>query len=214
MTRVSHPIAPPEALRLGPRSNSSLPLRFLSGVLAKALLVLTLAFASSGCFIVTDPVFLDALPNRPPRIVEESVQPARQVTVPALPGCSVTFRAQAEDPDALDTLIARWYIDYDAENNPAPFAESELAYVDALPNTPRLRIPAALTLRLDAVNNPLPLGDHAVEVLVTDGTLINRDPVPRPPIGTFADGGPISDRSYVVSYAWFVHVTDEGSSCP
>jgi hypothetical protein len=174
----------------------------------------SLGFLSGGCLLVSDPAYLDAFPNRPPRLIEESAQPARRVTVPALPGCSITFRIQAEDPDLGDTLVARWYIDYDPQTNPSPFSESELGYAESVGNAPRQRVPATLTIRLDAANNPLPRGDHVVEVLVTDGTLVNRVPAPRPPIGTFPDGGPIEDVSYVVSYAWMVTVTNEGTACP
>jgi hypothetical protein len=163
---------------------------------------------------LSDPAYLDPLPNRPPRLIEESAQPQRRVTVPALPGCSITFRIQAEDPDLQDTLFARWFIDYDPQSNPSPYSESELTFAEPVGNAPRQRIPATLTIRLDAANNPLPLGDHVVEVLVADGALINRVPVPRAPIGTFPDGGPIQDQSYAVSYAWFVDVTNEGTACP
>jgi hypothetical protein len=163
---------------------------------------------------VSDPIYLDAIPNRPPRIIEDSAQPARRISVPALPGCFVTFRVEAEDPDVNDTLISRWYIDYNSTNNPSPYAEAELPYADPSGAGVRQRVPANLTIHLDAVNNPLPVGDHVVEVLVADGAMVNREPAPRPPIGTFPDGGPITDTSYVVSYAWFVNVTNEGSSCP
>jgi hypothetical protein len=175
---------------------------------------LSLALFLGGCPIVTDPVYLDPIPNRPPYLIEDSAQPARRISVPALPGCAVTFRIQAEDPDVDDTLISRWYIDYDAVNNPAPYAEAELPYAEAAAGAVRQRIPATITIHLDAANNPLPVGDHVVEVLVADGALVNREPTPRAPIGTFPDGGEITDTSYAVSYAWFVEVTDEGAACP
>ena len=45
-------------------------------------------------------------------------------------------------------------------------------------------------------------GDHVVEVLVSDGALVNRDPQPRPI--TLLDGGTGLEPTYAVTYAWSV----------
>ena len=218
MTFMSDPEAFPGGHAGGPALNRPESLGSRASRLAKRLLLplcgLWLAASTGGCPIVSQPAYLDAIPNRPPFIIEDSAQPARSISVPALPGCSVTFRVQAEDPDVNDTLISRWYFDYDATNNPSPYFEAELPYAQPAADGTRQRVPATLTIQLDAANNPLPVGDHVVEVLVADGALVGRDPAPRPPIGTFPDGGPIEDTSYAVSYAWFVNVTDEGTACP
>ena len=49
-----------------------------------------------------------------------------------------------------------------------------------------------------------------VEVLVSDGALVNRDPQPRPV--TLLDGGTAQDPTYAVTYAWIVTVV--AGPCP
>ncbi|MFN0064494.1 MAG: hypothetical protein ACKVPX_18480 [Myxococcaceae bacterium] len=179
--------------------------------LASALLVLSSLVVSPGCFVLQDAVYLETLANRPPRIVEEGAFPDRRITVPQLPGCAVNFSVPAEDPDVDDSLTARWYVDYDRDNNPTPFRE-----FPPLPNTGRaLRAaPAALTIPLDALATPLTLGEHVVEVLISDGDVINRVPQPRAPVGVLPDGGRIAQETYAVTYAWFIEVTSQGTVCP
>ena len=172
--------------------------------------VLALLAAGLGaCLIPPDDRILDFPPpaqNRPPRIIENLAQPDRRVTLGTGTTCLQTFSVQVEDPDVDDPIIARWYVDYDATSNPAPYGQDQ-----RLDNNGKaLRDePATLTLAPSSSGSPLATtGAHLVEVLVADGRLVNREPLPHPSV---EDGG--LNPSYAVTYAWLVTV-DDGVPCP
>jgi hypothetical protein len=177
--------------------------------LAKGLLVgVVAAVLGSGClWPVEDPVLEDLPPrkNRPPRILEQNVVPQRRTTIGNGIGCKLEFKAQVEDPDLNDLLVVRWYIDYDPLSNPSPFGlESSLP-----PDGNAIRSTSAtLTVELSSPGHPLRVpGDHMVELLVSDGRLINRDPQPVATEGF--DGG---NPTFASSYPWFVTV-EAGDCC-
>jgi hypothetical protein len=167
------------------------------------------AMAMWGCLLPQDDHYLDLIPdsrNKPPRILESLVFPDRMVITNNGADCSVVFSARVEDPDVGDPITVRWYVDYDPSSNPSYYRESRLAN-----NGKPIRDESAtLTMNIDSLGNPLQVvGDHLVELLVADGTLLNRDPQPR---DEPTDGGAPQNLTYAVTYAWFVSV--EAGTCP
>lgn len=171
-------------------------------------LVLLLALVP-GCLLPQEDHILGDLPpekNQPPRILESLLQPSgRFVLVRNGVGCpDLSFLAPVSDPDVNDTLIYNFYIDPDVD--PAFVKQSQLSN-NGLPDRPD---PATLEVSF-ATTGPLQRpGEHIVEVLVSDGKLVNRDPQPQPV--RLPDGGTVLDTTYAVTYAWVVTVSAGG--CP
>lgn len=144
--------------------------------------------------------------NQPPRILEELVQPpGRFVTVKNGSSCpNLVFSAPVSDPDVADTLVYNFYVDADV--NPS-FVKQGIIGADGQV----IRSEPATYEVSFATANPLQQpGDHVVEVLVADGQLAGRTPLPRPV--QLPDGGTVQDTTYAVTYAWTVTVT--AGSCP
>jgi hypothetical protein len=163
--------------------------------------------ALSGCLIPQESRILEPVPavrNRPPRILEELVTPDRVIRTNNGPNCPrLDFAYKVEDPDVEDNLTTRWYIYTNFQANLPAYREGQI------PPDGRTVRDRSVTLSIDfaAAENPLRLeGVYVVEGLVSDGTLINRTPLPRP-----LPGGD-TDPTYAVSYAWVVIVTN--GPCP
>jgi hypothetical protein len=145
--------------------------------------------------------------NQPPRILEDVLQPAnRFVTVKNGSDCpNVLFSASVADPDLLDPLIYNYYVD--ADRFPA-FVKQATINADGV-NEVRTD-PATYEVSF-AIPGPLQEpGDHVVELLVSDGALVGRDPQPRRVI--LLDGGTAENPTFAVTYAWTV--TTVAGSCP
>ncbi len=167
------------------------------------------ALVLPGCLLPQEDHVIQPLPpprNQPPRILESLLQPAsRFVTVRNGTDCpNLTFLAPVADPDVGDTLIYNFYLDPDV--NPA-FVKQATITNNGQENRSD---PASYEVSF-ATPGPLQQpGDHVVEVLVSDGALVNRDPQPRKVI--LLDGGTALDPTYAVTYAWTVTVL--AGPCP
>jgi hypothetical protein len=163
----------------------------------------------SACLLPQEDALLVDLPpplNRPPRILEEMVQPSSRIfTVDGGAGCpALVFTAPVEDPDTLDVLFYDFYVDADV--NPADVAQGLIPASGTLLRSQR----ATYTVDFASPGPVQTPGTHLVEVLVADGPLVNRVPLPRSV--ALGDGGTRLDPTFVVSYAW--QVTVSGSPCP
>ena len=195
-------------LRAHPAQSRTLQFRELGihAGLARALLtglLLTVpAFASTGCILPQDDTLLSDLPpalNRPPRFLEDNLVPGTGITpLSNGVGCEQQFVAYAEDPDAADTLYVSFFIDYD-KNPDVSYGSTVITGSGGT-----VRGSASLTLRTDQVGIPLfTVGDHAVDVVVSDEPLQSgRRPRPRP-VGSVVDGGPVNS-SFAVMHTWFI----------
>jgi hypothetical protein len=101
-------------------------------------------------------------------------------------------------PDAADTLYVSFFIDYD-KNPDVSYGSTVITGSGGT-----VRGSASLTLRTDQVGIPLfTVGDHAVDVVVSDEPLQSgRRPRPRP-VGSVVDGGPVNS-SFAVMHTWFI----------
>lgn len=181
-------------------------------VYGRGLLFGLLLTAQTACLIPQDDPILDPLPpprNRPPRILENLVSPPRSFPAPTFftgQNCPpiVRFEAIVADPDIDDALTVRWFVDYDPRNNPIVWKEQRIA-----PSGQEVRTTTSALLELNTATGPLSVeGQHLVEVFVSDGQLINRDPQP---LEVAPDGG-IINPSYVDTFAWYVNI--ENQVCP
>jgi hypothetical protein len=173
------------------------------------LFLLAAAVVLPACLLPQEDHIIQPLPplmNQPPRILENLLQPSsRFVTVRNGTDCpNLTFLAPVSDPDITDTLIYNFYVDPDlfpafvkqaTINNNGQADRSDPATYEVSFATP------------GPLQQP---GDHVVEVLVSDGALVNRDPQPRKVI--LLDGGTGLDVTYAVTYAWTVTVVQ--GACP
>ncbi len=165
------------------------------------------ALGVAGCLIAQDDHLLDPLPphkNQPPRIVtEEQGPPSRSVAATVGPGCApLTFSAPVEDPDVGDLVVYEVYVD----------STTTFVKQGTLANTELSRRAGAATFTA-SLDGSGPLGspgEHVLELLVSDGQLINRVPQPRTVV--LSDGGTALDPTYAVSTVWVVTV--QGGSCP
>ena len=164
-------------------------------------LLLGAAVVLPACLLPQEDHIIQPLPppaNQPPRILENLLQPAsRFVSVRNGSDCpNLTFLAPVSDPDVNDTLIYNFYVDPDLF---PPFVKQ--ATIGNNGQADRAD-PASYEVSF-ATPGPLQQpGDHVVEVLVSDGALVNRDPQPRPI--TLLDGGTGLEPTYAVTYAWSV----------
>lgn len=167
---------------------------------------------AGGCVVPQDDTFYDTPPprrNRPPRIVERTVNPSTRLLTPvALPNCTLTFSVNVADPDEADLLYVYFYVDH-RPGEPEADRLRVRTNVGALGEE---RLEAAVwgtDLRdgLTALSVP---GDHVVEAIVTDTFLTDQVPQPTNRTLPLPDGGALVDPGYSDSYAWFVK-TSEGS---
>ncbi len=181
--------------------------------------------------------------NRPPRILQETVDPAQVVRIPSSVFNCQSFKVGVTDPDG-DVIQSLWFIDPNqtftaSTNNPLPLSG---AVVSANP-TGVLNSPFGLTgmtsqlLQLRSDKQP-----HTLTLVVSDGTFLS----PGQPIyeqlpdggqtclstscsgiitaphlsttdgGVLPDGGPviIIDPSYTDSFTWVVNPDSSLTSCP
>ena len=164
-------------------------------------LLLGAAVMLPACLLSQEDHIIQPLPpaaNQPPRILENLLQPSnRFVTVRNGSDCpNLTFLAPVSDPDLGDTLIYNFYVDPDLF--PAFVKQATIAN-----NGQADRADPATYEVSFATPGPLQQpGEHVVEVLVSDGALVNRDPQPRKI--TLLDGGTGLQPTYAVTYAWTV----------
>jgi hypothetical protein len=177
------------------------------GILAPLMTAVGLASlaAGSGCLIPQDDSLLEGVPqfkNRPPRIVEEQVEPSERILRAfGVGGCTQDFAVVVEDPDVDDRLTVEWYVDY----NPSNPRGYDRQFVINPTGQPRRNDRATLHVDLRVAGGLLsPPGLHLVEALVTDRYLINRQPAP-PDDVILADGGVVKDPGFVTSYSWVVN---------
>jgi len=173
------------------------------------VVLLGAALVLPACLLPQEDHVIQPLPppqNQPPRILESLLQPAsRFVTVKNETDCpNLAFLAPVSDPDVADTLIYNFYVDPDLY---PPFVKQATLANNGEPDRSE---PASYEVSF-ATPGPLQQpGDHVVEVLVSDGALVNRDPQPRKV--TLLDGGTALDPTYAVTYAWTVTVV--AGPCP
>ncbi|WP_375765224.1 hypothetical protein NR798_26265 [Archangium gephyra] len=169
-----------------------------------------------GCLIPQDAPYLSELPmqrNRPPRIVEKHVNPSQRIIRGfGSEQCELEFSVIVEDPDISNRLIAYWFVDYDPSQ---PRGEDHLDRIEPnkVGDNPARDERATFQVNFGSADfNRLNLpGDHVVEVVVTDTSLVDREPEGRP-IPLF-DGGTTIDPGYSATYTWFVR-TEAGGNCP
>lgn len=169
-----------------------------------------------GCVIPQDASYLSEVPmqrNRPPRIVENHVQPSNRI----IRGygsdlCRLTFEAIVEDLDVDDRLVAYWFVDYDPTQTRG---EDDRNVIE--PKESKVARDERATFQVDfgsADFNRLNLpGDHVVELVVTDTALVEgREPDASRTI-PLSNGTTITDPGYIATYVWFVR-TEAGGRCP
>ena len=170
-------------------------------------------WASGGCLIPQDESYLSELPiqpNRPPRIVEQQVQPSERI----IRGfgsdlCDLEFSIIVEDPDIGDTLTAYWFVDYDPNQ---PRGADSVVRIAPKDNKVVRDERASFHQHFDPADiNRLNIpGDHVVEVVVSDTALVGREP--QPTLIKLPDGTDFTDPGYTATYAWFVR-TEAGGAC-
>ncbi len=167
------------------------------------------ALVLPACLVSQEDHIIQPLPpprNQPPRILESLLQPAtRFVTVKNGIDCpNLAFFAPVSDPDVADTLIYNFYVDPDLF--PAFVKQATITNNGQADRSD----PASYEVSFASPGSLQQPGDHVVEVLVSDGALVNRDPQPRKV--TLLDGGTALDPTYAVTYAWTVTVL--AGPCP
>lgn len=174
------------------------------------LMTLGTLFIATGCIIPQEQDVLEPLParkNRPVRIVPSTVTPADSRVELENVCDEVEFIVAVEDPDVDDIIRADFYIDYDRTlPNPLRFSQ------DILPTSNTAIRPTAARRRFTSDEPNIPLftvGNHTVEVLVTD-TSLDESRAARPAL-TGPDGG-VLDEGYTDSFTWFI--TTVSGTCP
>lgn len=167
-----------------------------------------------GCLIPQEESYLSEVPmqrNRPPRIVEKHAEPFNRI----IRGygsdlCTLSFSVIVEDPDVSNRLAAYWFVDYDPNQ---PRGADQIVIIEPKGGKVTRDERASFQANFDSVDfNRLNLpGDHVVEVVVTDTSLLDREPEGR--IFPLPDGGTITDPGYTATYTWFVR-TEAGANCP
>jgi hypothetical protein len=170
-------------------------------------------WTSGGCLLPQEEIFLNEFPeprNRPPRIVEQQVQPTDRI----IRGygsdnmCELQFSVIVEDPDVSDTLYVNWFVDYDSSQQRGA-DHVERIQPNSLPKEARDQRgtfnPKIPSIDFSRLNAP---GEHVVEVIVSDTPLVGREPE-KTPI-RLEDGTETYDPGYAATYAWFVKTEPAG----
>jgi hypothetical protein len=180
--------------------------------LASTLLLLCwIAGALNGCLLSQEDRVLNipAQQNRPPRIIEERLDPRDRVR--RVPDCSrLEFTFRAEDPDVNDQLKVRWYVDYQRTQSDILDNEQVLAPSGQPERLDPGYLSVDLTSALGLPASQLQVaGSHVVEAVLFDNQILGplRTPVPF----TAADAGVVENPSFAVSYAWVVEAL---RNCP
>jgi hypothetical protein len=165
----------------------------------------------AGCLLPQESSILQdyTQPNRPPRILENTIEPARQSTIGNGLTCKVEFSAFVADPDIDDALTWRWYVDYDPEgNNRLPKEEGVLPPSGAEERNPSVKYTVTIQ------DNPsFPVGLHVVTLMVFDGHLLSFEgPGSIPPSET-VPGTDAGNPHYSTTFNWVVTV-DPNEACP
>ncbi|RKH42763.1 hypothetical protein [Corallococcus llansteffanensis] len=180
------------------------------GILQRLVAGLGLAAlaAGSGCLIPQDEALLEAVPefkNRPPRIVEEQVEPSERILRAfGVGSCTQDFSVVVDDPDVDDRITVEWYVDYNPSNPEGYYRQIVLANS----STGQVRRDDRGTLHMDlrSANNPLSApGIHLVEALVTDRSLYQRQVEPPDEVILPDDAGTVKNPGFVTSYSWVVN---------
>lgn len=186
------------------RSTPPLASRLLHSSVVRWVGVFLLAVLVGGCLLPQDDDVLPLLPpkkNRPPRLLITTLEPTQVTSSGNGPNClPLEFRASVEDPDIADLIAVKWYVD------PAGLGS------DPVKKEQGLRIDgktirddqARLSLQVTGAGELATVGRHVVEILVSDGQLIERSPQPRPI--TLADGGTDLNPTYTDSAFWIVDI--------
>lgn len=150
------------------------------------------ALVSAACLVPQDATYIDPAPaqvNRPPRILENLVEPPRKITTVDRTGCLLEFSVSVWDDDVDQPIFANWFIDYG--QNTRPLFDSRTLPAD----TKRQRgTPARGVLHLNEEPQSR-LGLHVVEVDIADG---QEDVIKRELVDP-------ADR-FLVSYSWVLDV--------
>ena len=166
-----------------------------------------------GCVLPQEESYLSELPippNRPPRIVENQVQPSERI----IRGygtslCQLDFSVIVEDPNLGDVISTNWWVDYDPVHPRGADSSDTLAPGQTAVRDERATFHSTFnSAGFNLLNTP---GDHVVEVVISDTPLQGRDP--KPNIIRLPDGTTFSDPGYSTSYVWFVR-TEAGGNCP
>lgn len=190
------------------------PLPFPARAAGNLLWLLLAAFSAlgSGCFLPQDDDVLPFIPparNRAPRL---SLQTPTG-TVPSgnqEPECPpLEFSALVEDDDVADRIYVQWFVDPNGNPRQLPYASQRLDPANAIrrPEKALLQIP---TTGASPLANA---GTHLVELLVSDGPLVNRE-TERRQIAGAPDGGFYDDTAYIAYHYWKVVVTNGAQDCP
>lgn len=164
----------------------------------------------TGCLVPQDDHLLQDLPqtNHPPRIVEDAVSPQARIITTDTACPELQFLAPVEDPDLGDLLFVNWYLS-DLTTNTAPLLPSRSDTISNSTGQLVRKDTAALTLGFGPGSPLQQPGVHVIELMVSDGAVVNRVPQPRDlPL----DGG-TGTLTYANTYVWVVNVTDTGV-CP
>lgn len=165
---------------------------------------------STGCLVPQDDHVLQGLPqiNHPPRIVEDGVSPQSRVISTDTSCPPIEFSAPVEDPDLGDLIFVNWYFS-DLTTNTAPLQPDKTDSIQNATGQTLRKDPASVLLGF-AQGSPLHQpGVHVIELMVSDGAVVNRVPQPR---DVALDGG-VGTLTYASTYVWIVNVTDTGV-CP
>lgn len=177
----------------------------------RAAVAAVLLTTMTGCLIPQDDHTLVIPPpprNRPPRIITDQVTPVtRTLYLSDSATCTTKqqFQVYFADPDVDDTLYYRWYVDY-TETRTGFLLEGRIST-----NGKEVRDDSAV-LQANAADPASVFatpGPHLVEVIVSDGTLVDRTPQPR--ASTEPDAG--DQETFVALWSWLV-VTKTGSCGP
>ncbi|WP_257446471.1 hypothetical protein [Archangium lipolyticum] len=164
-----------------------------------------------GCLIPQDENYLNEFPiqrNRPPRIVESQVEPVERIVRSyGSDACEMTFSVIVEDPDTANRLSVYWFVDYDPSQPRQADAVSRVEPRDnKIAREDRAYFQVSFNSgELNRLNLP---GDHVVEAIVSDTSLVGRDPELKPI--SLSDGSTFNDAGYTATYVWFVKT---GNGC-
>jgi hypothetical protein len=158
------------------------------------------ALAVAGVFVaclLPPPVAVETQVNQSPYVVNESAKPQKAFVELNLNCATCTFSVEVKDPDAGDSLYARWFFDYDT----APFTIPCGGKVPAPDDANAERTPASCDVPINTHFPPDFDGTtHTLEAWVSD-----RD---------FTDGGrSLADDAFVAVKQWTVRVHRRGVGC-
>jgi hypothetical protein len=166
----------------------------------RALLAL---LALSGC-ILPPPVAVQESVNHEPFIVDEAARP-QKAFVEVNFNCAVcVFSVQVEDPDLGDRLFFRWFYDYEAQPDAAPFCVTSLAPPND-PNAPRDLVSCDVSINEPPRGNPDDDTIHTLEVWISDRDFVVTDELPRNRV--------VPEEAKIARKQWTVRWKRRGIGC-